>query len=415
MCRSLRKGVRNTRFVSDATADNGDRLGPNGIWGARSSPAGEPLPWADILPHPPGEHVLSPANPGAYPAPGVLPQRSSQAGRVGRQWKGSRWVSPQPLRAAAEAGELTADAVEPPAAGTPAGGSPLVEGFLCAAVHAGEAAEAATPPDEGSTAGLPPAVEELLRAAVQAGEAAEAASHPAVSTAAASSPSVKQLPTRLRAAATARQGADPNPAGLPAPRWARKGLQRRAQAGGTADATPVIANVAALARVSERARVAPADANPSPSPKPSASGALTARGQRTGLERHSGGLDEPAGLGPGSQTEQMGPTPQGQPRARGPRGGQGPGLPTQYGPGRPRAAEDPDFDWDGEPKRRPFQQGPRRGAGLGGGGEGAEQGRGKARQGTPEARPAEPALLRRGTSSTATFFTKVGSHDPEIT
>ena len=108
---------------------NGDRMGPNGIWGTRTS-AG-PLPWADILPHPPGEAVASPANPGSYPRPppGVMPQRSSQAGRVGRQWRGSRWGAPSAMPESAEAAEAAS-----------------------AAVRAATAAAAAAPPQPALTA-----------------------------------------------------------------------------------------------------------------------------------------------------------------------------------------------------------------------------------------------------------------------
>ena len=99
-CRARLAACRAASAEGGTTPDPGGRLGPNGIWGARGGVAGEPLPWADILPHPPGERVASPALAGLPLAPGVLPRRATQAGRVGRQWKGSRWVAP----AGAEAG-----------------------------------------------------------------------------------------------------------------------------------------------------------------------------------------------------------------------------------------------------------------------------------------------------------------------
>jgi len=99
-CRARLAACRAAPAEGGAAPDPGGRLGPNGIWGARGGVAGEPLPWADILPHPPGERVASPALAGLPLAPGVLPRRATQAGRVGRQWKGSRWVAP----AGAEAG-----------------------------------------------------------------------------------------------------------------------------------------------------------------------------------------------------------------------------------------------------------------------------------------------------------------------
>ena len=266
-------------------------MGPNGIWGVRTG-AG-PLPWADILPHPPGEVVASPANPGSFPrpAPGVLPQRSSQAGRVGRQWLGSRWGTPRATPEAAEAAEAAN-----------------------AAVRAATAAAAAAPPQ--------------------------------------ALPHSDALPRTAQAAAGPASGA----AGTPPARSERAGWQLRA----------------------DRA-------------------------------------NEAAGPGPGSQRGSAAdaPPPRGQPRARGPRGGQrGPRAQRTLHPGRTPVPEAVPLDWDAPAEasgRRPFQSGPRRGTGGAEGGEQGGDGLSQRARAAPDARPppAEPALLRRGLGSTADFFTQV--------